>query len=90
MTSLDVSGRLQIQLNVALKVRKMGSVGKSRTTQPPFNLELPNFTRTSMLQSAATPHMTIPATSGRHLSKFKGKKTAGNAVSDGFESLGFA
>ena len=50
-----------------------------------FDLESPNFTRTSPPTYAiATPDMTSPTTSGRHLSKLK--KTAENPASDIFGS----
>ena len=50
-----------------------------------LDLKSPNFTRTSMLTlSTATPDMTLPVISGRHLSKFE--KKAEKAAADGLGS----
>ena len=66
-----VSDRLQ--LNTAQKVRRRGPTGnESNNSAPVFNMESPNFTRTSILAYArAASDMTSLATSGRQLSQFK-------------------
>ena len=83
MTSIAASGRLQNAVKYCTKVRKTGVAGNSWIIRPLFNVESPNFTRSSMpTYSSATPDMTSPTTSGRHLSKFK--KPAEIAASNGF------
>ena len=70
-----------MQSTIAQKCIKRVRTAISRIIWPLFNLEAPNFTRSSKL--TATPDMTSPATSGQYLSKFE-KKTAENTVFDGF------
>ena len=85
MTSLAVSGRLQNVIKYCTEVCKTRPPSQSRIIRPLFNLESPNFARTSMpTENKAALNMTSPATSGQHLSKLQ--NTAENAASDGFRS----